>query len=882
MALDYGFFNGIDRKYDAVQLSRMFDGIINDGVFATVGKQFEVKYVNNMLITVGTGRAWFRHIWSSNDTLFPINLDPAEAIIDRFDAIVLETDLINRTAEIKYLKGIPASSAVEPEYSDTQTLHQAPLAVIFRKAGSTSISQLDISSKVGTSKCPLVTAVNPSITTEDMIANWEIEFDNWMTGRQRDFNLWMLSQQELFDTWMSGEKTSFGIWVNTVKSSYDDWFNSTKTGLAITTEKIDNFQIGGRNIILGSGGEIATSNYPTRIYQLSEKMTESKIYTIKVWGSLGTGKTNFDICLNNDETKLGTMVNNLDGTFTLVFQGKASGPGVENDMLRVCPMPIGVGGVISTIKKIKLEHGNQATDWTPAPEDVEDYANTKATEAQNAATEYALAQANLVRTETEAYTDGLVSAEEQARIDEAAAKLAQAKEYAEIKATEAQNAAVSHADSIVNTFASALNNDISNLQSQIDGSITTWFYTVPPTLLNEPAKDWNTVDLKNAHLGDLYYDTLTGYSYRWQVSSGNYNWQILTDTDVTKALADAAKAQDTADGKRRVFSSQPTPPYDINDLWVQGSGGDIMKCIVEKAVGVHSASDWQKASKYTDDNRAILAEANAKTYAETQATTAETSAKAYADTKKAEAEAASKTYADAQIALEKVRADAYSDNVLTEAETYAINQAEIRLTQAKTYAETKATEAQNAAKTYTDGMLNTFANTMNGSITNLQSQIDGSITTWFYAVPPTTSNTPASTWNTTVLKNAHLGDLYYDTLTGYSYRWQVISNVYSWVRLTDTDVTKALADAAKAQDTADCKRRVFGAQPIPPYELNDLWVQGTTGDILKCTTARENGIYIAGDWKKASKYTDDTKLNALEIGGRKLLLNSGQEVSKAS
>ena len=213
MALDYGFFNGIDRKYDAVQLSRMFDGIINDGVFATVGKQFEVKYVNNMLITVGTGRAWFRHIWSSNDTLFPINLDPAETIIDRFDAIVLETDLINRTAEIKYLKGIPASSAVEPEYSDTQTLHQAPLAVIFRKAGSTSISQLDISSKVGTSKCPLVTAVNPSITTEDMIANWEIEFDNWMTGRQRDFNLWMLSQQELFDTWMSGEKTSFGIWV---------------------------------------------------------------------------------------------------------------------------------------------------------------------------------------------------------------------------------------------------------------------------------------------------------------------------------------------------------------------------------------------------------------------------------------------------------------------------------------------------------------------------------------------------------------------------------------------------------------------------------------------------------------------------------------------
>ena len=882
MALDYGFFNGIDRKYDAIQLSRMFDGIINDGVFATVGKQFEVKHVNELLVTVGVGRAWFRHIWSANDTLYPIYLDPAETVIDRFDAIVLETDLINRTAAIKYLKGVPASSAVEPEYSDTQTLHQAPLAVIFRKAGSTSITQLDITSKVGTSKCPLVTAVNPTVTTESMISNWEIEFDNWMTGRQRDFISWMDSQKELFSTWMGQEKISFGIWENTVKNLYDDWFNSTKTGLAITTEKINNFKLGGRNLILGSGSEISTSNYPLRTYQLSEKIIEAKVYILKLWGTLGPGKTHFDVYQNGETLKCGTMVNNLDGTFSLVFSGKASDSSIINDTLSVCPMPVSVGGVISTIKKIKLESGNQETDWTPAPEDVEEYTNTKASEAQNAATEYALAQANLARIEAEAHADGLVNEEEQARINDATEKLNQAKTYAEAKASEAQNAAVSHADNVLNTYASVINNNITNLQNQIDGSITTWFYSVAPSVDNSPANDWTTTDLKNIHLGDLYYDTLTGYSYRWQVVNNVYSWQILTDTDVTKALADAAKAQDTADGKRRVFSTTPTPPYDINDLWVQGISGDILKCTVAKSTGNYNADDWTKASKYTDDSRAILAETNAKTYAETKATEAESSAKAYADTKKTEAEAAAKSYADAQLSLEKIRADAYSDSVLTEAEAYAIEQAEIKLNQAKTYAETKASEAQNAAKAYTDGVLNTYASSMNNKITDLQNQIDGSITTWFYSVAPALNNVPAVNWTTTDLKNIHLGDLYYDTLTGYSYRWQVVNNVYSWQILTDTDVTKALADAAKAQDTADGKRRVFGAQPVPPYDVNDLWVQGTSGDIMKCTVARATGIYIAADWTKASKYTDDSKVNALEIGGRNLLLNSGEEVSNAN
>lgn len=264
-------------------------------------------------------------------------------------------------------------------------------------------------------------------------------------------------------------------------------------------------------------------------------------------------------------------------------------------------------------------------------------------------------------------------------------------------------------------------------------------------------------------------------------------------------------------------------------------------------------------------------ENNAKSYADQKSLAAETNAKAYADIKKSEATAAAKVYADAQVNLEKARADAYADGVLTDAEQYALSQAEAKRDEAKAYATTKATEAQNASKAYTDGQLNTFATTVNNSLGSLQDQIDGSITTWFYGVPPTTSNTPANTWTTTDIKNNHLGDLYYDTVTGYSYRWQVINNVYSWQRITDTDVTKALSDAAKAQDTADGKRRVFSSQPVPPYDINDLWVQGTSGDIMRCTVARTTGVYVASDWTKASKYTDDTAVNNLQIGGRNLI-----------
>ena len=152
-------------------------------------------------------------------------------------------------------------------------------------------------------------------------------------------------------------------------------------------------------------------------------------------------------------------------------------------------------------------------------------------------------------------------------------------------------------------FTNKVADDLSDLQSQIDGSIQTWFYAGIPTLANQPANQWTDSATRNNHLGDLYYDTSTGYAYRFMLQNDSYSWGKITDSDVTKALQDAAKAQDTADNKRRVFVTTPTPPYDVGDLWVQGSGGDIKRCQTAKtSAQSYAATDWILASKYTDDS----------------------------------------------------------------------------------------------------------------------------------------------------------------------------------------------------------------------------------------------------------------------------------------
>ncbi len=171
-------------------------------------------------------------------------------------------------------------------------------------------------------------------------------------------------------------------------------------------------------------------------------------------------------------------------------------------------------------------------------------------------------------------------------------------------------------------------------------------------------------------------------------------------------------------------------------------------------------------------------------------------------------------------------------------------------------AQAKADAAEAAAKNYTDANF-VLQTSYNSDLANIQSQIDGNITSWFYDGVPTLANSPAVGWTTNADKDNHLGDLYYDNLTGYGYRFAKSGTTYSWNRIQDTDVTKALADAAKAQDTADQKRRVFVVQPIPPYDLGDLWDAGAV--VKRCITAKlSGGTYNASDWVEIANYTTAT------------------------
>lgn len=163
-----------------------------------------------------------------------------------------------------------------------------------------------------------------------------------------------------------------------------------------------------------------------------------------------------------------------------------------------------------------------------------------------------------------------------------------------------QNQEIKEVNNELKEFVSSVTETIGELQDQVDGNITTWFYSGVPTLQNEPASSWSTDEEKNNHLGDLYYDKETGYAYRFSLENSIYSWLKLTDSDVTEALALANSAKDTADSKRRVFLEQPIPPYDNGDMWIKNN--EIYICQISKPAGqTFAENDFINNLKYTDD-----------------------------------------------------------------------------------------------------------------------------------------------------------------------------------------------------------------------------------------------------------------------------------------
>ena len=166
-------------------------------------------------------------------------------------------------------------------------------------------------------------------------------------------------------------------------------------------------------------------------------------------------------------------------------------------------------------------------------------------------------------------------------------------------------------------------------------------------------------------------------------------------------------------------------------------------------------------------------------------------------------------------------------------------------------------------------------NTLPGELSELRGIIDGQIESFFYNYDPTMSNYPASSWTTTEDKERHLNDTFTNTSTGASWRFLKEGDEYKWGEIADTATKEALKLAGEAKSTAASKRRVFVVEPTPPYEVGDLWTQGVSGDLMRCVKERLSGSYVSSDWEKASKYTDDTKVNNLQIGGINLADYSG-------
>lgn len=183
MAVTYGFYDSLnhDRLYNAKQMSAIFDGIINDGVFMSVGNQFHTVAGTGMQVIVKSGRAWFDSTWTLNDAEYPLSIDAADVLLTRIDAVVLEvnSEVATRANTIKVVKGTPASTPAKPTLTNTATIHQHALAYVTVAKNITAITNSMIEIVVGKTETPYVTAILQTTDITDLFNQWEDYFQTW-------------------------------------------------------------------------------------------------------------------------------------------------------------------------------------------------------------------------------------------------------------------------------------------------------------------------------------------------------------------------------------------------------------------------------------------------------------------------------------------------------------------------------------------------------------------------------------------------------------------------------------------------------------------------------------------------------------------------------
>lgn len=183
MSLTSGFFNSVngDRTYNAEQMSSLFDGVINDGIYSSVGGCFMVSSGTDLGVIVQPGRAWFNSTWTLSDASIPLSLDTADSVRDRIDAIILEVNSSDATRinSITVVKGVPASSPAKPTLTVSDEINQHALAYVTVSAAATTITASNIENVVGTDETPFVTGILETATISTLFADWQEQFDAW-------------------------------------------------------------------------------------------------------------------------------------------------------------------------------------------------------------------------------------------------------------------------------------------------------------------------------------------------------------------------------------------------------------------------------------------------------------------------------------------------------------------------------------------------------------------------------------------------------------------------------------------------------------------------------------------------------------------------------
>lgn len=243
MSVSSGFFNSLngDRKYNAAQISAIFDGLIIDGVFASIGTAFAVKAAGGLTVNVGIGKAWFDHTWTVNDSILPMTAPEAEVLLDRIDAVVLEVNGTESVREntIKFVKGNPSSAPSRPTLTNEGNVHQYPLCYIYRKYGTAVINQADITPMVGTESTPFVTGILQTISLDELLGKWQDELDRFTDARSKEVDDWIAQEESDFTAWfnkmkadLQQEQTVLDQWIASEQADFLAWYNQMKDQLS--------------------------------------------------------------------------------------------------------------------------------------------------------------------------------------------------------------------------------------------------------------------------------------------------------------------------------------------------------------------------------------------------------------------------------------------------------------------------------------------------------------------------------------------------------------------------------------------------------------------------------------------------------------------------